>query len=447
MMAQGFFAFIRALWTGHFKDSNENITEEKTGFSSSWGQAIEVQAGWMPQDLTVLDRWISKKVQQLDEKNEPFVEVIQKFQKFIESDTSILTLFQQMFTQVPTLAPYDRDTWGKPSVRDYMTMLRLFNSILTEPPEFTTKHASVAFPINAILSWPMGTPAGRAAFYLPSVNEHFRNILNARGEFLSSPESAVVLSDGPGGWLSQDALQAMGGFNDDFIHDVTQPHWGFKSWDDFFTRRFREGRRPVPTPYDSRIVVNPCEAGVYNVSRNVLEHDLFWLKENTYSLADMLDNHPFVPLFAGGTVYQGWLSALSYHRWHAPVSGTVVDIDFVPGTYYSPSPIVGMSSLALRNSQGYLTAVATRVNIYFQSDNPNIGLMCFMAVGMAEVSSCEVTVKKGDLVVQGQEIGMFHFGGSTSCLIFRPETNIQFKDVVQVGNMIKLNESIAFVNA
>ncbi|KAG6916578.1 hypothetical protein DXG01_006227 [Tephrocybe rancida] len=406
----------------------------------------ELQGGWMPQDPTVVDRWLRKKVQQVDTKDEPFVEVIRQFQKFIESDATILTLFQQMFTQVPAMPPYDKDTWGKPSVRDYMTMLRLFNSILTEAPVFTSKHASLAFPINAILSWPMGTPAGKAVFYLPSVNEHFRNLLNERGNFLSSPASAHVLNHGPGGWLSEEALQAMGGFTDDFIHEPTKPHWGFKSWDDFFTRRFKDGVRPVPSPHDSRIVVSPCESGVYNVAHNVHEHDLFWLKENAYSLVDMLANHEFVPKFSGGVVYQAWLSALSYHRWHAPVSGTIVDIDFVPGTYYSSSPLVGMSPLALRNSQGYLTAVATRVNIYIESDNPNIGLMCFMGVGMAEVSSCEVTVKKGDRVVQGQETGMFHFGGSTSCLIFRPETKIQFTDTVKVGNLIKLNESIGFVD-
>ncbi|KAG6805224.1 hypothetical protein H0H92_000229, partial [Tricholoma furcatifolium] len=197
-------------------------------------------------------------------------------------------------------------------------MLRLLNSIVTEAPEFTTKHASLAFPINAIFSWPMGTPAGKAAFLLPSVNAHLRDILNERGRFLSSPMSAHVLSDGPGGWLSQEALHAMGGFTNDFIHDASKPHWGYTSWDDFFTRRFKEGARPVHSAHDSRIVVSPCESGVYCVAHDVLEHDLFWIKENAYSLADMLANHEFVPQFAGGAVYQAWLSALSYHRWHAP---------------------------------------------------------------------------------------------------------------------------------
>jgi phosphatidylserine decarboxylase len=30
--------------------------------------------------------------------------------------------------------------------------------------------------------------------------------------------------------------------------------------------------------------------------------------------------------FVGGTVYQAFLSALFYHRWHAPVDGVIEDI-------------------------------------------------------------------------------------------------------------------------
>lgn len=335
-------------------------------------------------------------------------------------------------------------------VRDYMTMLRLLNYFLTEAPVFTLEYNPLACPIQSILQWPMATPAGNALFLMPSVNEHFRNVLNAQGGFLSSPASVYVISREPGGWLSKEALEAMGGFTDDFIHDPSKPNWGFISWDDFFTRRFKDGARPLPSPYNPSIITSPCEGIVYNIAHNVLEHDFFWLKENAYSLANMLANHEFVPKFVGGTVYQSFLTILTYHRWHSPVTGIVVDIDFVPGTYYSSSPTIGMRSLSLEESQGYLTSVATRVNIYIQADVTAIGLLCLMCVGMAEVSSCEVTVKKGERVIQGQEMGMFHFGGSTSCLIFRPGTKLQFADNMKVGNMddiVKLNEPIAFVEA
>ena len=49
-----------------------------------------------------------------------------------------------------------------------------------------------------------------------------------------------------------------------------------------------------------------------------------------------------------------------------------------------------------------------------------------MPVGMAEVSSCEITVKPKDKARKGDELGMFHFGGSTHCLIFRPEVTLEF---------------------
>jgi phosphatidylserine decarboxylase len=70
--------------------------------------------------------------------------------------------------------------------------------------------------------------------------------------------------------------------------------------------------------------------------------------------------------------------------------------------------------------------VATRGLVYIQADNPDIGLMCVMFVGMAEVSTCEFTVYEGQHVNKGDELGMFHFGGSTHCLIFRPEVQLEF---------------------
>jgi phosphatidylserine decarboxylase len=69
--------------------------------------------------------------------------------------------------------------------------------------------------------------------------------------------------------------------------------------------------------------------------------------------------------------------------------------------------------------QGYITATAVRAVIFIEADNAAIGLMAFLGAGMAEVSSCDITVKEGQHVEKGDQIGMFHFGGSTHCLLFR----------------------------
>ncbi|MGL4795156.1 MAG: phosphatidylserine decarboxylase, partial [Aeromonas jandaei] len=44
----------------------------------------------------------------------------------------------------------------------------------------------------------------------------------------------------------------------------------------------------------------------------------------------------------------------------------------------------------------------------------------------AEVSSCEVTVQPGQRIEKGEQLGMFHFGGSTHCLLFRPGVELEF---------------------
>jgi Phosphatidylserine decarboxylase len=122
------------------------------------------------------------------------------------------------------------------------------------------------------------------------------------------------------------------------------------------------------------------------------------------------------------TVYQAFLSALNYHRWHSPVSGTVVQAFVKDGTYYSEADIEGEDPAGPNNSQGYLTQVATRALFCIAADDPRIGLICFMLVGMAEVSSCVIDprITPGSHVIKGQELGYFQYGGSTHCLIFRP---------------------------
>ena len=98
----------------------------------------------------------------------------------------------------------------------------------------------------------------------------------------------------------------------------------------------------------------------------------------------------------------------------------------IPGSYYSEARSVGYDPVAPNDSQGYISEIATRAVIFIEADNPDIGLMCFVAIGMAEVSTCDITVYEGQHVKKGQETGMFHFGGSTHCLIFGPHVNIDF---------------------
>ena len=147
------------------------------------------------------------------------------------------------------------------------------------------------------------------------------------------------------------------------------------------------------------MIVNACKSAPYKVQRNVKLRDRFWIKSQPYSLEHMLANDPLIHKFVGGTVYQAFLSTLSYHLWHSPVSGKIVKAFVQDGSYYSEAQSEGFDESGPNNSQGYITEVATRGLIFIEADNPKIGLMCFMAVGMAEVSTCEITVQNEQSII------------------------------------------------
>ena len=349
-----------------------------------------------------------------------------------------------MFEQVPNKKPYGNDPTGHRQVRDYEHMLALLNHILTTAPSWNDKSKRVGLvglPINALLDWPMGTPSGFATFLDPEVNAMFKKVLNAWGDYLQSPASAEVLGDHSTGWFGETGVKDLTAtanlgktshkFEDMFVCDTKAKYYGYKSWDDFFTRPFREGVRPVAGPDNPDIIANACESKPYNVAYGVKGRDKFWIKGQPYSVVDMLAHDELAEQFVGGTVYQAFLNSLSYHRWHSPVSGKIVKAYVKDGTYYSEplfedfNAIHGADEAGESTGQGYITATATRAIIFIEADHKPIGLMAVVEVGMAEVSTCDITVKEGQHVKKGDQIGMFHFGGSTHCLVFRKGVNIQ----------------------
>ena len=316
-------------------------------------------------------------------------------------------------------------------------MLDLLSDAITSPPAWN-KDAHPGLTINHIVSSIVTTDFGFATFLNPKVNAVFKKILDAWTRYLATPESTSALTSH--GWLSDAAMLKLSTylppgetpterFKTAFVRpsNFADKTWGFQSWDNFFTRRFVDinKTRPLPTE-DPNVIVSACESTIYNIEPNATETGNFWLKGNAYSLRMMLNDDEFAPLFYGGTVYQAFLDVWDYHRWHSPVNGTVTKVVNVPGTYYALPPAfykgldLDKEVQGIVEAQAYLAVAATRALIFIESDNPDIGLLCFIGVGMIEVSSCEITVRAGDRVKKGEQIGSFHFGGSTSCLVFQP---------------------------
>ena len=241
--------------------------------------AVDVRrrAGWLPEDQDDLESWLDGHRERLEARGEQVAlhPVLTEFQELIETDPVVRMYINQMIAQVPDTKPY-----RKRHLDSVAHMVRLINEVLTMAPEFGGH--MVATPLGAILDWTMGTPAGFAAFRDPRVNAMIKKILNAWCEFLSSGDSLYVLNDSPSGWKCAEARRAVG--IEQYEHDPKDEHWGFASWNDFFTRRFKDGERPVASPDDDKVIVSACESTPYGISTDVKRQDRFWIKSQPYSL-------------------------------------------------------------------------------------------------------------------------------------------------------------------
>ncbi|KAF2794280.1 phosphatidylserine decarboxylase [Melanomma pulvis-pyrius CBS 109.77] len=412
--------------------------------------------GWLPKHPDDFLRWLhgvvaivreAKKARKLTEEHAS----IKKLRELITSNTQVRMYFSLMFEEIPNSIEYQTDPTGRRAIDDWEELLATMNLLLEQSPGWLYntegQKGLIGFPFNAILDWPMGTAAGVSAFLREDVCACFKGILDEYSQYLASSRSANVLDTD--NWFSPQALQEMSKvasessgqtvtFEQAYVCDPNLPHYGYRSWDDFFVRKFQKGIRPIYAPEDDSQIVSCCESTPYALQCGVNLVDNFWLKGQPYSLQDMLQSSDYGKSFEGGTVYQAFLSALSYHCWHAPVSGVVRDVFYIPGSYYAGSYWEGFANIDPKtgepdpdpagpnNSQGYICQVATRAVMLLQAADPRIGLMAIVQVGMAEVSSCEWTVKKGDTLTKGQDIGMFHFGGSTHCLIFRKGVELKW---------------------
>lgn len=316
-------------------------------------------------------------------------------------------------------------------------------------------------PLYSLLTNLSDTPAGFDAFVHPGVNTKLYNILLKWQTLLESSESTVVLSSEKGGWLSPEALREIveytGGdpdhdkFEDFYQCDPKNPHYGFTSYDDFFARDLLPEKRAVENPKAPQIISAACTSFIHTLYPDLCETDSFWVKGTPYSLKHLLGNHCLTTSFVGGTLLQGLLTSLDFHRWCSPVNGVVKGTSLIPGTYFAArldqleenAPFLQPSQKVeiiyedpLVRSQDFSTAVAARALIFIEAEDP-VGLMCFVAVGMGDVSTCRLSVKEGQSVKKGDPLGSFHYGGSTHCLILGPHLKVGLGRDTKTGELLK----------
>lgn len=385
-------------------------------------------AGYMPDNLQGFSEWFEDFLEQV-EKARPdaekfgFSPSVRAFAQLIDENGIARMYVEQMIQQqVPPPPP------NKPiSVRSLQQLLLSLDFITKTAPLYNSNPNLLNnFPMSTIFAYMMMTTAGEAAFRYDPINNAIRNILFEWSAFLSSDKSLYVLNESDTGWLCKSAYD----YNklDEFvIPDRSAPHWGWKSYNDFFHRQIKPAVRPISQPGNPKVIVSANDGNVYAIARNVKAQDRFWLKGQPYSLVNVLNNNSdFVKLFTGGDVFQTFLSGANYHRWRAPIDGTVVYTELVDALMFSDAESAGFDPDAGIKSLGYEASVNTRGLVYIQSPDPVIGMVCVIPIGITEISSISIQVRPGTVVKKGDELGYFSYGGSTLALVFQPGAIKQF---------------------
>lgn len=383
---------------------------------------------WLPND-NGLSKFVAQLRQSLP-KDVPRQDSVNVLREEIQRDPILKLLITRMVEEAKTVRPTEACAESVPE------LLTFLDHLVTKAPVFNTS-GLVGCPINAILDTSMATRHGYSLFRYPPFNQCMKQILIAWGRFLQSGQSIDTLGNEEGGWFSAEALRAWN------INDFVIPKDGFQSWNDFFTRHLAENARPIYP--DADIVVSAADATKFSLQKNVQLDGEFWIKSEPYALRYLFGpnlGRRYAMQFENGDVYQAFLDAYSYHRWHAPFGGKVLEMKKVEGLYYSEAEAIGVDFSGPDRSQGYIAHCAARGVILIEAPDP-VGLYAMIPVGMAEISGI---VWADDVVVnskvkKGQELGHFSFGGSTYCLVFRKGVIAEWFD----HGKIKMGERLARV--
>jgi phosphatidylserine decarboxylase len=207
-------------------------------------------------------------------------------------------------------------------------------------------------------------------------------------------------------------------------HDYMPPPSGYKTFNQFFARHVKPGYRPVAQPHSHNVVVAPADA-VFLGQWPICAESTIHVKGLRWTIAELLDGSPYAHRFANGVFTHSGLRTFDYHRWHAPVEGTVLEARVIKGQAYLDVNTVekdGVVGLTAVEGTGYQFVQMRGLVVL---DSP-VGLVACLPVGMAQVSSVVITAEVGRPIRKGEEMGYFQFGGSDFVMLFEASARVEF---------------------
>jgi phosphatidylserine decarboxylase precursor len=235
-----------------------------------------------------------------------------------------------------------------------------------------------------------------------SFNEWINEFVVSRGDFMDTLESTETL----GTFINNPEYKI-----DDYIKGPS----GWLSYNQFLARQLKPGKRPIEGRCDDNIIVSPADSE-YKGQRSITDDSTIIVKDVTYSITDLLADSAYKEYFKGGIFTHSFLSVADYHRFHMPVGGVILEVKKIAAKTWVNEIKKADGSLENIDDVGF-QFTHTRAFIVIES---SIGFVIVMPVGMGHISSVNITVDEGTILVKGDEFGYFAFGGSDIIMLFQP---------------------------
>lgn len=209
----------------------------------------------------------------------------------------------------------------------------------------------------------------------------------------------------------------------------------YNSYNEFFSRKIREGARTVDmdsthfiSPADSKLTVLP-----------ITEDTRFMLKHTDYSVASLLKNGDLAREYHGGYAFIFRLTVDDYHRYCYVDDGTKERNFHIPGKFHTVNPI----------ANDYYPIYKENTREYSILHSKHFGDIVMMEVGALLVGKI-VNLHERAEVKRGQEKGYFQFGGSTVVLLTKANTVNVDEDILANSNegietIVKFGEKIGSI--
>lgn len=229
------------------------------------------------------------------------------------------------------------------------------------------------------------------------------------------------------------------------LSEVDVPEGGFRTFDEFFTRRLIAGARVVDP--DPRALVSPADGRIEDLGEITSAGELV-VKGQRYTAAALLDDPEEARAYEGGRYFIVYLSPRDYHRVHAPTCGSVQCVRYIPGSLY-PVNRIGTQHIPQLFSRNERLAIVQEGSIHGRVTTIMVGAI---GVGRIGLSFDEVETNRGhapgvrnyvDAPIprdRGDELGVFHMG-STAIVMTPPECVLRI--VAEPGATVRIGEPMA----